>query len=173
MKRETLVARNLRLSAARHQPSARQRLRRLLLNAASTIPVAPARTPDRQRILLLRPDHLGDALLTLPAIDALRASFPDAELAALASPAATAVLKSLARPWTAWRYRNFRVSIARSTASLRRPGAWRCGYPPDCAGNNLRRRWSCDRTTGGALWSSGWPASPTASATPQPKPVPF
>jgi len=95
VKRETLVARNLRLSAARHRPSARHRLRRLLLNAASTIPVAPARISGRQRILLLRPDHLGDALLTLPAIDALRASFPDAELAALASPAATAVLGRL------------------------------------------------------------------------------
>ncbi|MDD9956177.1 MAG: glycosyltransferase family 9 protein [Anaerolineaceae bacterium] len=95
MKREALVARNLQLSAARHQPSARHSLRRLLLKAVSTIPVAPARTSDRQRILLLRPDHLGDALLTLPAIDVLRTSFPDAELAALASPAAAAILKRL------------------------------------------------------------------------------
>ncbi|MCY3946460.1 MAG: glycosyltransferase family 9 protein [Anaerolineaceae bacterium] len=95
MKREALVARNLRQSAARHRPSARQRLRRLLLNAASAFPVAPAKTSERQRILLLRPDHLGDALLTLPAIDALRASFPDAEIAALASPAATAILGRL------------------------------------------------------------------------------
>lgn len=95
MKREALVARNLQLSAARHRPSARHRLRRLLLNAASTIPVAPARTSDRQRILLLSPDHLGDALLTQPAIDGLRTSFPDAELAALASPAAAAILERL------------------------------------------------------------------------------
>ena len=95
MKRETLVARNLQQSAARHRPSARQRLRRQLLRAAATIPVAHARTSDRQRILLLRPDHLGDALLTLPAIDAMRASLPDAEITALASPAAAAILGHL------------------------------------------------------------------------------
>ncbi|MCY4526019.1 MAG: hypothetical protein OXB89_05370, partial [Anaerolineaceae bacterium] len=95
MKREALVARNRRLSAARHRPSPRQRLRRLLLAAASRFPFVPAPTGDRQRIVLLRPDHLGDALLTLPAIDALRVSYPDAEIKALASPAATSILGRL------------------------------------------------------------------------------
>lgn len=38
---------------------------------------------------------MGDALLTLPAIDSLRKSFPDAELMALASPAAAAILGRL------------------------------------------------------------------------------
>lgn len=95
MKREALVARNRQLSAARHRPSPRHRLRRLLLGAAATIPLPPAGVAGRRRILLLRPDHLGDALLTQPAIDALRASFPDAELMALASPAAASILGRL------------------------------------------------------------------------------
>lgn len=95
MKREALVARNRQLGAARHRPSPRHRLRRLLLEAAATIPLPPAGAAGRRRILLLRPDHLGDALLTLPAIDTLRAFFPDAELAALASPTAAAILERL------------------------------------------------------------------------------
>ena len=36
-----------------------------------------------ERILLLRPDHLGDVLLTTPAIRALRAAHPDSEIHAL------------------------------------------------------------------------------------------
>lgn len=38
------------------------------------------------RILLVRPDHLGDVLLTTPAIAALRAALPDAHLIALVGP---------------------------------------------------------------------------------------
>ncbi len=95
MKREELVARNLRLSAARHAPSTRQNARRTLLRGLAGLPL-PAGPPEaRQRILLLRPDHLGDALLTMPAVEALRRQRPQAALHALASPLAARVLERL------------------------------------------------------------------------------
>lgn len=92
MKREALVARNLRLSNARHASSPRQRARLFFLRSLAAMPLAPANQNENQRILIIRPDHLGDALLTLPAILALRESFPAADLQALASPQAASVL---------------------------------------------------------------------------------
>ncbi len=41
---------------------------------------------NRRRILLIRPDRLGDMVCALPAIDALRDAFPDAQIDLLASP---------------------------------------------------------------------------------------
>jgi ADP-heptose:LPS heptosyltransferase len=53
----------------------------------------PAHPPDAApRIALVRPDHLGDVLLTTPAIAALRAALPGAELVALVGPWAAEVL---------------------------------------------------------------------------------
>ena len=95
MKREELVARNLRVSAARHSVSPRQRLRQDLLRSLAGVPVAPTTENVQQRILLIRPDHMGDALLTLPAITALRTAFPGAELHALVSPQAASVFSGL------------------------------------------------------------------------------
>lgn len=95
VKREELVARNLRLSAARHAPSTRRYVRRLLLRSLAGLPLPAAPPADRERILLLRPDHLGDALLTMPAVEALRRQRPQAELHALASPPAARVLERL------------------------------------------------------------------------------
>ena len=95
MKREEIVARNLRLSAARHSVTPRRRVRQVLLRTMATMPVAPATEDVQQRILLIRPDHMGDALLTLPAITTLRNALPEAELLALASPQTASVFASL------------------------------------------------------------------------------
>ncbi len=95
MKREELVARNLRVSAARHSVSPRQKARQAMLRSLARMPVAPTLVDVQQRILLIRPDHMGDALLTLPAITALRTAFPGAELHALASPQAASVFASV------------------------------------------------------------------------------
>ncbi len=95
MKREEIVARNLRLSAARHSVTPRQKARQAILRSLARMPVAPTTADMQKRILLIRPDHLGDALLTLPAITALREAFPEAELLALASPQAASVFASL------------------------------------------------------------------------------
>jgi ADP-heptose:LPS heptosyltransferase len=69
-------------------PSARvpEARRRLLRTAGRLLaPLAPAPRAPR-RILLLRPDHIGDVLLTTPALGLVRAAFPDAELTYLVGP---------------------------------------------------------------------------------------
>lgn len=49
----------------------------------------PARTqgrPARPRLLLVRPDHIGDVLLTTPAVELLRKGLPDAHLTMMVGP---------------------------------------------------------------------------------------
>jgi len=76
----------------------RDRLRLLLLQAAGgtsmrLLPRADlASLPPRPRILLVRPDHLGDLLFTTPALRWLRGRLPEAHLAALVGPWGKAVL---------------------------------------------------------------------------------
>jgi heptosyltransferase III len=41
---------------------------------------------EPRRVLLLRPDHIGDVLLSAPAVAALRAAFPESELTYLVGP---------------------------------------------------------------------------------------
>jgi ADP-heptose:LPS heptosyltransferase len=47
---------------------------------------AVGRVPALARVLLVRPDHLGDLLLTTPALQALRKQAPDAEITLLVGP---------------------------------------------------------------------------------------
>ncbi len=67
-------------------------MRRTLLNTLALVPRFPARRPAHPRILLVRPDHLGDVLLTTPAIHALRSAAPHVELHALVGPWSARVL---------------------------------------------------------------------------------
>ncbi|HYY87708.1 MAG TPA: glycosyltransferase family 9 protein [Chloroflexota bacterium] len=62
--------------------------RRGLLEAAGPLLSRLARTSKARplRILLLRPDHLGDVLLTSPAVGLVRAAFADAQLTYLVGP---------------------------------------------------------------------------------------
>ncbi len=81
----------------------RYRLRRALLGLAGRLLSPPPAlrtthdasriTPDRPRILLIRPDHLGDVLLTTPAFAWLRAALPQAHLTALVGPWAEEVAR--------------------------------------------------------------------------------
>jgi heptosyltransferase-3 len=48
---------------------------------------------NNQKILIFRPDHLGDMLLTTPAIYALRQTYPEAHISVLAGSWATSILK--------------------------------------------------------------------------------
>jgi len=48
--------------------------------------------PDK--VLFFRPDHIGDLLLTTPAIYSMKKSFPENELVVIANPAAQGVLKN-------------------------------------------------------------------------------
>ncbi len=52
--------------------------------AAGPVAASPAGPPHR--VLVIRPDHLGDLLLTTPALTHLRAALPDAHLALLVGP---------------------------------------------------------------------------------------
>lgn len=92
MDREALVFRNQRMAEAFHALPPRHVIRRTLLSLLANAPIPRARTPDKERILLIRPDHLGDVLLTTPAINALRAAWPDAEIHALVGPWSAGVL---------------------------------------------------------------------------------
>ena len=69
-----------------HLPSATQRKLRLsLLRLAGVFAPSRARQTPR-KVLLLRPDHVGDVLLTTPAVALLRASLPDAHITYLVGP---------------------------------------------------------------------------------------
>lgn len=72
----------------------KQYLRRLLLRLLGLAARPGVRPPSGApaRILYIKPDHLGDLLLATPALAALRASFPSAQITALAGPWAALVL---------------------------------------------------------------------------------
>jgi heptosyltransferase-2/heptosyltransferase-3 len=74
------------MAQAFHAPPFKHRLRRGFLEIAARLPLPSSRSRGVQRILLVRPDHLGDVLLTTPAIHALRQALPHAELHALVGP---------------------------------------------------------------------------------------
>jgi len=94
--REALAVRNMTLAEAYHQRPLRHRLRHLLLQLFSSVHIPPSsHIPETERILLIRPDHIGDVLLTTPAMRALRDHYPNAEIHALVNPISAAVLKDL------------------------------------------------------------------------------
>lgn len=79
------------MAASFHAVTAKNRIQRFLTSAFALIPL-PQQNRQSNRILLLRPDHLGDILLTMPAIHALRAAQPQAEIHALVAPWSANVL---------------------------------------------------------------------------------
>jgi lipopolysaccharide heptosyltransferase II len=81
--RETLVIRNQTMAEAFHSTPIKHQVRRVLLNLASNVPIPTGRRTHTNRVLLIRPDHLGDVLLTAPAIRALKIKNPNLELHAL------------------------------------------------------------------------------------------
>ncbi|RMF78421.1 MAG: lipopolysaccharide heptosyltransferase II [Chloroflexi bacterium] len=87
-----LADRNRAKAQALHRTSIRQRIRRASLHLLAHIPAKAKTAHNQQRILLIRPDHLGDVLLTTPAICALRAALPDAEIHILVGEWSQAVL---------------------------------------------------------------------------------
>ncbi|HEU4324546.1 MAG TPA: glycosyltransferase family 9 protein [Roseiflexaceae bacterium] len=84
-------------SRLRTIPLALQRRTRLLLLAVLALlarPFVRRRAADApQKILYVKPDHLGDLLLATPALAALRRQFPEARITALVGPWSRAVLE--------------------------------------------------------------------------------
>ncbi len=93
MDRDALVRRNRAMADAMHATPLRHQVRRWALQAVRDLPIETTAAPDRARILLIRPDHLGDVLLATPAMRALRAARPSAEIHALVGPWSADVLE--------------------------------------------------------------------------------
>jgi len=94
--RESLVLRNRSMTEAFHAVPIKHQLRRSVLQLVATLPITPTNKPNLERILLIRPDHLGDVLLTTPAIRALRHANPNAEIHTLVGPWSADVIASYA-----------------------------------------------------------------------------
>lgn len=82
--------------------ASRRRLRLFLLRAFASLAPPPGQAAEsrfslvgeeRPRILLVRPDHIGDVLFATPALSALREAFPKAHIAGMVGPWAKAVLE--------------------------------------------------------------------------------
>lgn len=73
------------MAEAFHRPALKHLVRRAMLRTLAAIPVTN-RKARGERILLIRPDHLGDVLLTIPAVNALRTARPHAEIHMLVGP---------------------------------------------------------------------------------------
>ncbi|MEL6525234.1 MAG: glycosyltransferase family 9 protein [Chloroflexota bacterium] len=94
MDREALVRRNKQLADAFHQPPVQHRVRRFMINAISKFPFW-ALTKGWNRVLFIKPDHLGDMLLAIPAMRALKEAQPYTEIHVLAGPWSASVLKNV------------------------------------------------------------------------------
>ncbi|MCU0495891.1 MAG: glycosyltransferase family 9 protein [Anaerolineae bacterium] len=92
MDREALVLRNRAMAQAFHKLPLKHQLRRRLLTAVAKVRFTPIPVPKVERILLIRPDHLGDVLLTTPAIRALYHARPFSEIHTLVGPWSAQVL---------------------------------------------------------------------------------
>ncbi len=79
MDRESLARRNARMAESLRRPAAKHRLRDGLLAAAARTPIISS-GEDSQRLLIIRPDHLGDVLLCTPAIQAIKRSRPQTSI---------------------------------------------------------------------------------------------
>jgi heptosyltransferase-2/heptosyltransferase-3 len=90
--REALALRNRAMAEAFHTPPLKHRIRHAALSILAQLPTLPAARHTTERILIIRPDHLGDVLLTTPAIRALRQARPRAEIHALVGGWAADVL---------------------------------------------------------------------------------
>src|SRR5262245_57117132 len=84
--RSRLAERNRRLTEFQHRMTWREKVRRQLLQAYASLPAPTHQKAVRGTFLLIRPDHLGDVLLTTPAIRALKRARPSARLFGLVGP---------------------------------------------------------------------------------------
>jgi len=82
MDRQRLAQRNQRLARARHRRSHKQILRDRALQAIASLPIRRAKQPANaaERILIIQPDHIGDGILCLPALQALKRAQPQLQL---------------------------------------------------------------------------------------------
>jgi heptosyltransferase-2/heptosyltransferase-3 len=82
------------MANAFHSKPFKHQVRHALLSLVAHLPSFARGSRGGNRILLIRPDHLGDVLLTTPAIHALRQANPLAEIHALVGPWSADVVAS-------------------------------------------------------------------------------
>ncbi|MDE2821735.1 MAG: glycosyltransferase family 9 protein [Chloroflexota bacterium] len=95
MDKETLAIRNLNKARALHQPSTLHAVRDLFLSWLAKMPILPQRARSN-RVLLIRPDHLGDVLLMTPALQFIKRERPETELHVICGAWAAEVLARFA-----------------------------------------------------------------------------
>lgn len=81
--RQALVYRNQQMAQAFHQAPMRHLLRRRLIRMVSHVPFTML-DGRHERILFIKPDHIGDVLLATPAICAVKEAMPLTEIHVLA-----------------------------------------------------------------------------------------
>jgi len=121
---------NIARTRARHRRTIKQRLRLAGLQIAGLRYARAASAVLPRRVLLIRPDHLGDVLFVTPAIHAIRAALPEARLSALVGPWSQAVLthnphlnEVLTLPFPGFD-RTSRSSIIRPYQIIREASSW-------------------------------------------------
>jgi heptosyltransferase-2/heptosyltransferase-3 len=82
------------MAEAFHQPPVEHRMRRYLIDGVSKFPFAPL-TKGWNRVLFIRPDHLGDMLLATPAMRALKEARPYMEIHVLAGSWSAPILANV------------------------------------------------------------------------------
>lgn len=94
--REALAVRNSTLAESLHRPSFSQQVRHqwLRLLANSYVP-SSRKARNSRRVLVIRPDHIGDALLATPAIRLLKQIRPQDEVHVLAGPWSASVFENV------------------------------------------------------------------------------
>lgn len=76
MDKRQLAERNRYLTDFQHRLTWREKLRRALLEGYSALPSPLTQRPTPGTFLIIRPDHLGDNLLTMPSVLALAKALP-------------------------------------------------------------------------------------------------
>lgn len=94
MERSDLVQRNRQLTEAFHQTPVQHRLRRYLTALVARFPFTPL-TKGWNRVLFIRPDHIGDMLLATPAMRALKQANPYLEIHVLAGTWSASILENV------------------------------------------------------------------------------
>ncbi len=96
--RQSLAERNRKLAAEIHKPSWRERIRSSILRTWARLPRPTRARAEPGRILLIRPDHLGDLLFMTPALRALRRARPDDDITLLVGPWGAGVMAAYSQP---------------------------------------------------------------------------
>lgn len=78
MDKQQLAERNRRLTEFQHEMTWKEELRRELLLLYASLPAPRLQKPIPGTFLIIRPDHIGDTLLTMPSVAALAKAMPRA-----------------------------------------------------------------------------------------------